>query len=86
MGMSSDNAENVEEYKPIKKVVEENIFHYTIIGGIILKDGFYQLASGDDKKLYKAKQIGEYRIDEKNRSPLNAIFGDFTPITEADFN
>ena len=58
-----------------------------VIGCIWLKGGMYQL--GVDIKthrMYKAKKIGEERVDEKNRSPLCSIYGEFEPITEEDYN
>ena len=57
---------------------------YTIIGCIELNGVLHQLLVGEDHRWYKAKKIGEYRRDEKNRSPLVSIFGDVEPFTDED--
>lgn len=70
-----------------KDIVEEKPKErtYTIVSCISLNGVDHQLLVGDDDhRWYKAKKIGEYRRDEKNRSPLVPIFGEVEPFTEED--
>lgn len=87
MGMSSDNHEREDLTEPIVKKVEEEKEvkpTYTIVSCIMLDGIPHQLLVGEDHRWYKAKKIGEYRRDEKNRTPLIPVFGEIEPFNEED--
>jgi hypothetical protein len=72
-------SKNKDEMKEVSKEPS-----YTIISCISLNGVDHQLLVGEDHRWYKAKKIGEYRRDEKNRSPLIPIFGEVEPFSEED--
>jgi hypothetical protein len=86
MGMSSDNHEPQDLTEPVVKKDEKDSAKptYTIVGCIMLSGVPHQLLVGEDHRWYKAKKIGEYRLDERNRTPLVPIFGDIEPFNEED--
>lgn len=86
MGMSSDNHEPEDLTEPVIKKDEKEPAEptYTIVSCIMLGGVPHQLLVGKDHRWYKAKKIGEYRRDERNRTPLVPIFGDIEPFNEED--
>lgn len=86
MGMTSDNHKPQNLTKPAIKKAEKDPVEptYTIVSCIILGGVPHQLLLGKDHRWYKAKKIGEYRRDERNRTPLVPIFGDIEPFNEED--
>ena len=73
---ATQKAESKEENK--------NDTAYTVLGAITLSGEDHLLLVGQDKRWYKAKKIGEYRRDEKNRTPLVPIYGEVEPFSEED--
>lgn len=70
--------------KTESKEENKNDTAYTVLGAITLSGEDHLLLVGKDKRWYKAKKIGEYRRDEKNRSPLVPIYGEVEPFSEED--
>ena len=94
MGMSSDQNENVsfkeqQEMKKLeeaRKAAEAKKKHYTPLGTIKIKNKFYRLYVGEDKKWYKSEYLKSERLDEMNRTPLTDVFSkDIVPVTKEEF-
>ena len=89
MGMSNDNHEREElVQKPkIFEVKQPEKPMYNIVSEITINGVNYQLLSDmKTNKWYKAKKIGEYRIDKMNRTPLVSQYGEIEDLTEEDKN